>query len=122
MNKDTFLQNLETSPISNQRKQEIRDIVEKDGWNDDTIELIKDIIQADIESDMGTLPPEDQVAATKATQELSASLATIEQTVAQDMAFVEGEMNDLESMTKDLEKTVDETQIDTLKEDITKSV
>ncbi len=122
MNKDTFLQNLETSPISNQRKQEIRDIVEKDGWNDDTIELIKDIIQADIESDMGTLPPEDQVAATKATQELSASLATIEQTVAQDMAFVEGEMNDLESMTKDIEKTVDETQIDTLKEDITKSV
>lgn len=122
MNKETFLQNLQFSALSSEHKQQILDIIEKNDWNVDTIELIKDIIQTDIESDMEALLPEDQVAADRATEELNTNLSAIEQSLAADMAFVEGEIHDLETMTKDLDKNVDEAHIDALKEDIAKSV
>lgn len=122
MNKETFLQNLQSSPISAEHKQQILDIIEKNDWNVDTIELIKDIIQADIESDVVTLLPEDQAAVAAANEALNSSLTAIEQTLNEDMAYVETEMKDLETMTKDLDKGMDQAQMDTLKEDIVKSI
>lgn len=122
MNKETFLQSLQSSPISAERKQQILDILEKNDWNVDTVELIKDIIQTDIESDMDTLLPEDQAEAAKATEELNANLTSIEQTLSEDMTYIEREMNDLETMTKDLDKAVDQADIEALQEDIAKSV
>lgn len=119
MNKETFIQNLQASPVSDEHKQAILALIESKGWNVDTIEAIKDIIQTDIESDLDELTDEDKVHMQVAENELISGLDAVEATLAEDLAFVEAEMNDLEKMTKELDKTVDEAEIDTLKKDIT---
>lgn len=119
MDKDTFLQNLETSVISAERKQQIKDRIAKEGWNIDTIEYAKDLIQADIESDGMVFTPEDQAAISAANDELVTGLNAIEQTLATDMHFVDTELADLEQSAKELEKGMDQAQIDALKQDLT---
>ncbi|MBP6904940.1 hypothetical protein KAZ66_04430 [Candidatus Woesebacteria bacterium] len=122
MNKETFLQKLELSSISGAHKQEITLLIENNTWNVDTIELIKDIIQKDIESDEVLFTVEDQDAIKMAEEELVKGLDSVEQTLKEDMAYVETEMNDIENLAKELDKGIDQAEMDTLKEDIQSAV
>ncbi|MBP9701264.1 MAG: hypothetical protein KBD54_02620 [Candidatus Pacebacteria bacterium] len=121
MNKETFLQQLHVSPLSSEHKQSIVALIEKNGWNVETIEQIKDSIQADIDKEMIDLDVNDQAMVAAANENLASSLAAIEGSLAADMAYVEAEMHDLEGMVKDLDTAFNEAQMETLKDDIVKS-
>lgn len=116
MNPQDFIQQIQASEISEERKQKIIALVTEKGLDFDTKEEVKAIIQEDIESDAATiLTDADRAEIQKASDELGTELSAIEKTVSEDLAFVETEMKDLQTTVDGLGKSVDAMEIDSLK-------
>ncbi|MFZ4500351.1 MAG: hypothetical protein ACOYMZ_02495 [Minisyncoccia bacterium] len=118
MDKQAYNEKIQQSGLSAESNQKIADLLNSSELTFDVKEMIKDIIQADIESDPVALDAEDIAAARALDEELVAGLAAVEHDLAQDMAVVETELADLEGMTSEMDKAVDEQKIEALKADI----
>lgn len=120
MKKQDYIEKIKQSELSESAKQEILSILQSDTISFDDREKIKDIIQTDIDADMeGVLDGEDDTEVKQASEELEKDLAKIEEEFKEDMAFVETELEKVEKMTQDLDKAMDEKEIEDIKESIT---
>ena len=116
MTKQDYIEKIKQSQLSDEAKQQVLALLESGELSFDVREKIKDIIQADIDADMeGVLDEEDDSEIKEATKELETDLAKIEEELNADMAFVEEELGKVEKMTQDLDKAMDEKEIEDIK-------
>lgn len=116
MTKQDYIEKIKQSELSDDSKQQILALLESNELSFDTREKIKDIIQANIDADMeGVLDGEDDTEIKEASEELEKDLAKIEEELNEDMAFVEEELGKVEKMTQDLDKAMDEKEIEDIK-------
>ncbi len=118
MDKLSYIEKIKASTLSDEAKQQIVTMLENNELNTDTKEIIKDIIQKDIDNTIVELTDEDAAEVRAADEQLAQDLATVESDLNTDMAFVEAEMNDIATMTSDLDKATDEAEIDAIKASI----
>lgn len=116
MNQQEFIDQVQASPLSDSTKKEILSLIESQGFNFDTREEIKDIIQSEIDADFAdVLEPEDMSEVETKTAELSQDLKQIENDLDTNMKFVESQLSGLTTMIQDLDKVQEEMQIDAIK-------
>ena len=119
MNQQEFTDQVNASSLNETTKQKIMSLIETNGFDFETQEEIKDMIQAEIDTDFATiLSNKPDPVADAITKELSDELDTIEADFTKDMDFVEKEMGELESMVKELNKSMEELQIENLKSQV----
>ncbi len=118
MNKQEYSEKIQHSGLSAESKQKIADLLNGTELTFDVKEMIKDIIQADIDADTIALGAEDAAAARALDEQLTVDLAAVEHDLAEDIALVETEMAELEGMASEMDKAVDEQKIEALKADI----
>lgn len=113
-----FIQN---SPLSEKTKIEAKAIL--GGYDVVTLELqgkIKDLIQSELDVDFDTagvaLPDSADVQA--AQKEFSDNSAAVDAQLDADMAFVQGQMDELDALKKQVDKTLDEMEADQIKKDL----
>ena len=121
MDKNTFIEKIKASSVSEERKQKIIALLETNEFNFETKQLVKDILQEDIDADAVEMTPEDLAEAKTAEQQLVNDLAEVEKDLNEDMTFVQSEMNDLDGMVSDMDKTTDQAQIEAITADIKSS-
>ncbi len=101
------------------RKQKILDILENNDLSFEIKEEIKDIIQEDIDATIEVpLTDEDKQAINTATDEMSEGVQKVEDELSKDMEFVDEQLSNLEAMVKDLDKVIDEVEIEQIKSTI----
>jgi hypothetical protein len=116
MTKQDYIEKIKQSELSDEAKQQVLTLLESGELSFDSREKIKDIIQADIDADMeGVLDGEDDSEIKEATKELEKGLTEIEDQLNEDMTFVEEELGKVEKMTQDLDKAMDEKEIEDIK-------
>jgi hypothetical protein len=119
MTKQDYIEKIKQSQLSDETKQQVLALLESDEFSFDTREKIKDIIQANIDADMeGMFEGEDDSEIKQASEELEKDLAEIENELNEDMTFVEEELEKVEKMTQDLDKAMDEKEIEDIRADI----
>lgn len=116
MNKQSLIEQITASQLSDERKQKILNLLADQDLNFDLVETIKDIIQEDIESDTAIdFTPEDYQAMEAITQQTAQDLQAVEDNLNGDLEFVENELGDLEIMVNDLNKTMDQVELDSVR-------
>lgn len=119
MNKQELIEKIKLSPLSDERRQKILSLLEQNDLTFDIKEQIKDIIQEDIDSDTSVqFSAEDKKEIDAATAQAAKELDGVEMELGKDMDFVEKEMNNLETIVADLDKTVDQDQVEAIRADI----
>lgn len=119
MNKLELIERIKASQISEARKQEILDLLVNNDLSQNIKDQIKDLIQADIDSD-NSIPftPEDRKKIESITAKTSQELSAVEEELNKDMKFVETELNDLESLVNKMDQVSDEVQMDSIRKTI----
>lgn len=117
MNKQEFIDSIKNGPLSPEIKEKVLALLEGE-LTFDVKEQIKDLIQEDIESDISFLTEADKKDIETDDAEMAAELDAVEKDLAEDMKFVENELNNLEAMVKEVDAVVDEAHIDSLKSQI----
>ncbi len=120
MNKQDYIAKIKASSISDEKKNRIIAILEKNELDFNTKEEIKDILQEEIDTIASDIAGEDDSEISSETEAFSGDVAKIQAGLEEDMAYVEKEMDDLEGMAKDVDKAFEQSQIDTLKAQLTK--
>lgn len=119
MNKQELIERIKASRIGEARKKQILSLLEQNDLNFDIKEQIKTLIQEDIDADTSVpFTAEDRKAIDAVTEKTAKDLSAVEETLNGDMKFVENELNDLETIVHDLDKVVDQVQMDSIRADI----
>ncbi len=112
---------LASDALSQDTKQKIQALGAIEG-SDENVEKIKDLIQSDLEkayADAGVTLNENDDDVKAINAEMESGLQKVEADLKADMAFVETELKDLEDMAKDVDNTLTESRIGTLKSNLT---
>jgi 4-diphosphocytidyl-2C-methyl-D-erythritol kinase len=119
MNKQELIEKIKISRIDDERKQKILSLLEQNDLSLDIKEQIKTLIQEDIEADTSVpFSSADRQEIDSTTDQTVKELSAVENSLNEDMKFVENELNDLEAIVGDLNKVVDQVQIDSVRADI----
>lgn len=121
MNKQEYIEKIKNSGLNPEVKSEILGLLEANDLTYDIAEEIKDILQADIDAlftKAGISVNANDPEIIEADKTLDEGLAKVQTDLEEDIAFVEKEMADLEVMVKELDSSVDQSQIDQIKEKI----
>ncbi len=121
MTTQELLSFISESPLSDATKAAAKAILA--GYDVVTLELqgqIKELIQAELDADFEaagiTLPDSSDVQA--AQKEFSDASAAVDAELDADMAFVQGQMNELDALKKQVDTTLDEMEADQIKKDL----
>ena len=118
MNTQELSAKITASGLSPERKEKALALLEGN-VTADIVEKIKDLIQEDIDQDTtGVLTAEDMGEASVEDAKLEEGLSKVEQTLGEDMSFVETEMNDIDGMVQQMSKAVDEAEINKIKAEL----
>ncbi len=119
MTTQEYITKIEESDLDPKLKTTLITLLEKDGLTIETRENISGLLQKEIDdffaSENIVLNPDEMH---EANTKLDRDLAQIESDLKEDMAFIEEEMSNLETVVKKLDKAAEDAQIDALKEEI----
>ena len=116
MNKQELIEKIKASHIGDVRKQQILNLLENNDLNQEIKNQVKDLIQADIDSDTSIpFTAEDRVAIDAITAQTNKDLSEVEETLTSDMKFVEKELADLETLVNDMDKVADQAQTESIR-------
>ncbi len=120
MNKQDYITKIKASALSEDKKNMILALLEKNDLDFTTKELIKDILQDEVDGVFSAagISIADDPDAHAAASTFSDDLNKIQADLENDMAFVEAEMGDLETMAIDLDKSFDQSKIDSIKAEL----
>lgn len=123
MNQQEFIDAINASPITDSTKRKILDLIAEKGFDFDTREEIKDLIQEEIDGDSkDLLNAEDLKEVDAKMQEMESELQAIEDELNKDMGIVETEMDNLQKIVQDLDQVVDDDKIDQIKSQIDQTI
>lgn len=118
MNKNEYLRKILESTLSEESKEKIKKILEKDELTFETIEQIKDIIQNSIDNIPVTLTKEDEEELQRIEEKFIQDIDRVENELCEDMKYVEDELTDLDDMVKHVQGVVDQQEIEAIKQSI----
>jgi hypothetical protein len=113
MNISELTNHIESSELSDATKQKISALLQ--GQTEVTAELeasVRDIIQAEIDADfaeLGITNDDPEIQALDA--ELAANLESVQKELDEDMAYVDRELNELDSMRKQVTQIEEQQQV-----------
>ncbi len=123
MNQQEFIDSIVASPLTEATKKKILDLIAEKGFDFDTREEIKDLIQEEIDGDSkDLLNAEDLKEVDAKMQEMESELQAIEDELNKDMGIVETEMDNLQKIVQDLDQVVDDDKIDQIKSQIDQTI
>ena len=119
MNTQDFIKKIQEGSLSEANKATIVALLTEQGPTFAIKEQIKDIIQASIDADMHEeLTDEDKAEINTREKALDQDISAVEGEFAKDMDFVDGELENLKIMMSDLDKVIDEVEIEDIKNKI----
>lgn len=121
MNKQDLITKIQNSNISDDRKNQIIELVNNNELDSLVIDQVKDIIQDDIDENMSDILSDDQKKQVLDIEnEENEGIKTVAEDIAKDLQFVEDEMGDLDRTLNSLGPVVEEINIETVKADLDK--
>ncbi len=117
MNTQEYIEKIKNSTLSDKTKQKILALLDGKELTFEIKEEIKDIIQAEIDEETKDLfvTEEDESELEGLNSTLSATSDSIEKDLSDDMDFVDSEMGKVNTAVGELDKMVDEDQIQQIK-------
>lgn len=118
MNSKELINFIETTPISLENKEKIKNLIgDSQTVSVETYALITDIIQKEIDADLADVVL-DVMDQENLDQELSEGLDAIEKELAEDMLFVESELDEFDKISHQISDQEDQIAIQKIKQDL----